>query len=155
MNTYPHGLHDRLWQGAPCSDEMTALLDRPAEATRAAVYAAARAALPPPPAAPYARLWHALFGREGLSFSAWAACATLVLVLCVHMGPADRGAGSRIVTDADVIALADVIEHISHATLLTGETTVDIDDIVFVDELQAVSQSLASLGDDLNRGYDR
>ena len=153
MNTHrPDNLRDRVWQGAPSTADMTALLDRPNDATRAAIYAAARTALPPPPLP--ARVWRLVWGRESLALATWAASACLVFSLCIWHGR-DIGPGGDLNADrAAVRVLADELEHISHSSLVSENNGMDINDIVFVDELQSISQSLITLADDLERGYE-
>ncbi len=127
-------LHDHLWNGTPVPPELTAQQERPADAVRAAIYAAARASLPAPRRQPvWLPLWRVIRAP-----AAWAAIAAALLVLCMRLHLLDA---SR--SPADALAVAFVSEW--HDGSLAEECGLDDDDI----ERQSLSAMLAWIETDL------
>lgn len=147
MKTNYHDAQERLWRGDPLPEELLVLLDRPSDAARQAVYAAARAAVADVPATHGATVWQWLAGRGRISYATWALCASMMLAVCVWTGNAGR---STAVNDgADVVAMAGDFDRMARTATVSGQDAVDIDDMVFAVEVKSVEQSLALLADDL------
>jgi len=127
-------LHDHIWNGTPVPPELLAEQERPAENVRDAIYAAARATLPPPRRQPvWLPAWRAM-----RTYAAWSALAAALFLMCTHLHLRDQ-AGSP----ADTLAQALVSEW--QDAPLAEECGVDDDDI----ELQSVSTMLAWMETDL------
>lgn len=114
--------------------ELTTHQDRPAEHVRAAIYAAARAALPAPHRQPvWLPAWRAM-----PTYAAWSALAAALFLMCVHLHLRDQAG-----YPADSLALALVSEW--QDVPLAEECGVDDDDL----ERQSVSTMLAWMETDL------
>lgn len=130
-------LHDHLWNGTPLPPELTVDQPRPGEAVRAAVYGAARAALPAAPHAPvWLPVWHAV-----RAYTAWAALAAALFLICTHLHLREAAR-----SPADTLAYALVSEWQDGS--FAEECGVDDDDL----ERRSVSTMLAWMETDL--AYD-
>lgn len=127
-------LHDHIWNGTPVPPELTAQQERPAEHVRAAIYAAAHAALPAPKVQP---LWLPAW-RAVRAYTVWATLAAALFLMCTHIHLRDQ-AGSP----TDMLAQALVSEWQDGP--LAEECGVDDDDM----ERQSLSTMLAWMETDL------
>ncbi len=121
-------IHDQIWSGEPLPAHALLERERPGDAVRNAVYAAARAAVPAAPARtlrlPSWRVWS--------GYAAWAAAAAVLLLVCVQ-----SGTPMPAVPHTERLAQALVLEW--RDTPLAEEYGMDEDDL----ERESVSTILA------------
>ncbi|MCX7847465.1 MAG: hypothetical protein N2595_05515 [bacterium] len=127
-------LFDHILNGLPLPPDMIATQERPGDHVRAAVYAAARAALPTSPPKTHPLAWF----RTARPYLAWAASATALVVLCALLS-------LHHVPNTSLDTLMDAVTAQWEDPTFADECGIDIDDI----QRMAIADSLAWIESDL------
>ncbi len=157
MKTEHTNTTDKLWRAEPWPEDITAQLPRPSGDVRNRIYAAARNRVSQAPRQGVAARLALLFRRGRLSYAAWGILAPVLIAVCVWLGTAGRGtsriaAGDEAELNEMVSVVASIVDEPDFSPL-TEQSGVDIDDCIFVVELQTVHEALACLENEMQGDY--
>jgi hypothetical protein len=146
MNTPKNNLPDVLWKGEPWTAALHDRLPRPSQRVREVVYASARNAAAQRVPAGWTGGVRRLRAGDWAVYSAWVACAGLLLAVCVWLGSPgpERAPVAETEFSSVVVAAADVLDSTDMASQNDGDY-VDMGEVALADELASIDEQLAYL----------
>ncbi len=147
----------KIWNGEPWDDNTVSMLPRPSKDIRNNIYAMAReqAAVSRNHSQSVFQRVTSLF-RGRYSYALWSAAASLLIATCVWLGNTGRGSYSEYQSSNDLNNMINEVVSILNEpdfSPFTEQNGVDIDEAIFVVEMQTVNEEIASLENNLQKNY--
>ena len=147
----------KIWNGEPWDENTVSMLPRPSKEIRNNIYEMAReqtAISENHSQSVFQRVTMLFRGRY--SYALWSAAASLLIATCVWLGNTDRGTYSGHQSSTDLNNMVNEVVSILNEpdfSPLTEQNGVDIDEAIFVVEVQTVNEEIASLENNLQKNY--
>jgi len=147
----------KIWNGKPWDENIVSTLSRPPEEIRNNIYNMAReqTAVSRNHSQSVSQRVISFF-RVRYSYAFWSVAASLLIATCVWLGNTDQA------TYSDYQSSNDLNNMINEVVLILNEPDfspfakqngVDIDEAIFVVEMQTVNEEIASLENNLQQNY--
>ena len=147
----------KMWNGEPWDENTVSMLPRPSEDIRNNIYNMAReqaAVSRNNSQSIFQRV--TMFFRGRYSYALWSAAASLLIATCVWLGNTGSDSYSDYQSSTDLNNMVNEVVSIlneQNFSPLTEQNGVDIDEAIFVVELQTVNEEIASLENNLQQNY--